>query len=218
MTLQAALLGIVSAALLATPHTSTAYIVGFVQDTTCAPAPGVRISSPHASSDAVSDAQGRFVLALSGGRPRADITARVAGFRAVTRTGVRVGAGGRDAHTLSLDPSELAVGDPVVVTAGRMPLVPPTDGKLRGEILTIVCTPVEGAQIAVTVHNHEVVVRSDANGRFAFGNLTAGKYALQVRAQGYIPVVRNGTTVGRETPHVRVLLERGADGERDQIW
>jgi hypothetical protein len=218
MTLQAALLGIVSAALLATPYPSTAYIVGFVQDTTCTPAPGVRISSPDASSDAVSDAQGRFALALSGERPRADISAHLAGFRAFTRTGVRVGTGGRDAHTLSLDPSELAVADPVIVTAGRTPLVPPTDGKLRGEILTIVCTHVEGAQVAVAVHDHEVVVRSDANGRFAFGDLTAGKYALQVRAQGYIPVVRNGTTVGRETPHVRVLLERGADGERDQIW
>ena len=218
MTLRAALLGIVCTVLGTAPPASPSYIVGFVQDTNCAPVPGVRISSSGSSADVVSDAQGRFAIALSGERPRTDITARIPGFRTFTRTGIRVGPGARDAHTLTLDVSELAVADPVVVTAGRTAVVPPADGRLRGDILTIVCTPVEGALIAVRVQGHEVVVRSDVNGRFAFGDLAAGKYALQVRAQGYIQVVRDGTTVARQTPRVRVLLERGEDGERDQIW
>jgi hypothetical protein len=42
-----------------------------------------------------------------------------------------------------------------------------------------------------------------------------GSYTLEVRTAGYIPVVRRATTVDADTPPVRVLLERGDDGEID---
>ena len=206
MTLRAALLGDRLAPRSWRRRTaSTAYIVGFVQDTTCTPAQAFVSPSPDASSDAVSDAQGRFALALSGERPRADVTAHLRRFSHLHPNG---GAGrdwrSRRAHTYTRS----------FRAGGRRPghrdrgshghVVPPTDGKLRGEILTIVVHAVEGrAGRGDAAGPTRSSSAPTANGRFAFGDppreVRAARFALKATSR----CVRNGTTVAHgETPHV----------------
>jgi hypothetical protein len=197
-----------------------AYLVGFVQDTTCAPLPGVEISiGGLAARPVVSDAQGRFVIAVPDERQRVNLSARLAGFRSLVRTNVRIGPGARDSHTLTLDAAGLMFADPVVTAGGQPQIVvrePPPDNRIRGEILTVACTPVADAQITLTANGAALRARPDSAGRFAFPQVAAGAYTLEVRALGYIPVVRRGAKADDGRP-VRVLLERGDDGETDRI-
>jgi hypothetical protein len=213
----AALALIGTAALISTP---TSYIVGFVQDTNCAPLPGVQLSiGETATRSVVTDSQGRFVIAVPDGRQRADLTARLAGFRELTRSHIRVGPGARDSHTLTLDADSLVFVDQIVTAGGQPHVVtePVKDDRLRGEVLTTACMPVQDAQITVTGLGLERRARADAAGRFAFSQLAHGSYRLEVRALGYIPLVRRGTNVEDDTRPVRLLLERGDDGETDTM-
>ena len=197
-----------------------AYVVGFVQDTNCAPLPGAQISIGESSTPpVVTDAQGRFVVSVPEGRDRVDLSARIPGFRRLTRTNVRVGPGARDSHTLTLHPMRPIFADPIITSGGRSQIVPEStpDERLRGEVLTTACTPVQDAQITVTGLGSELRTRSDVAGRFAFPRLAHGSYTLDVRMLGYIRVVRTGTKVEEGTPPVRVLLERGDDGEIDMM-
>jgi uncharacterized protein YfaP (DUF2135 family) len=217
MTRIAALAPLASLALVSAPPT---YIVGFVQDTNCAPLAGAQISIGRpTTSPVVTDAQGRFVIAVPDGHQRVDLSARVSGFRQLTRSNVRVGPGARDSHTLTLHPAIAIIADPIITTGGQPQITPEPvkDIQLRGEILTTACTPIQDAQVGVSGNGLGLHARSDAAGRFAFPAMTHGSYTLEVRTNGYIPVVRRGTTVDDTTPHVRVLLERGDDGEIDSI-
>jgi hypothetical protein len=214
------LAAIVSIAALALIAVRPSYMVGFVQDTNCSPLPGVQISVAETSVvPVVTDAQGRFVIAVPDGRERADLVARLSGFRELTRSHIRVGPGARDSHTLTLDVAGLAFVDPIVTAGGQAQPVPEPvkDDRLRGEVLTTACTPVQDAQISVTGNGPERRARADAAGRFAFARLPLGSYRLEVRALGYIPLVRQRTKVEEETRPVRLLLERGDDGETDTM-
>ena len=196
----------------------TGYVVGFVQDTACAPVPGARVSvDGRTNGDVVTDAQGRFVLAVENGGPTTSVTARLTGFRSFTRTGIRLGAGARDSHTLTLDPSALSIADPIVSTGAQPPPTLPQDNRLRGDVLNVSCMPIDNALISVALRAAETVVRTDRAGHFVFGKLPRGSYDLKVRAQGYIPLLRKGTIVSSETSRVRILLERGGAGESDVI-
>jgi hypothetical protein len=217
MTRIAALAPLASLALASAPP---AYIVGFVQDTNCGPLAGAQISIGQAAvAPVVSDAQGRFVIALPDGRQRVDLSARLPGFRQLTRLHVRVGPGARDSHTLTLHPMGVMFADPIVTAGGQPQVVPEPikDNHLRGEILTTACTPIQDAQVTVSGNELGLHARSDAAGRFAFPQMSHGSYTLDVRAIGYIPVVRRGTIIDNSPPSVRVLLERGDDGETDSI-
>jgi hypothetical protein len=210
-----ALAPIASLAIISPP----AYLVGFVQDTNCAPLPGAQISiAQMAMRPVVTDAQGRFVIAVPDGHQRVDLSARIPGFRQLTRTNVRVGPGARDSHTLTLHPMGLLFADPIVTAGGQAQIVPEQvrDDRLRGEVLTSACTPVQDAQVSLTGNGPEHRTRSDMAGGFAFPQVGAGAYTLEVRALGYIPVVRTETKAG-DGRRVRVLLERGDDGETDRI-
>ena len=124
-----------------------------------------------------------------------DVTARLAGFRTLHPNGGacrhrRVAT----RHTLTLDPSELAVADGGHRHRGSHSRSSRRqDGKLRGDILTIVCTPVEGRSgrgDACTPTRSSFAPTS--TGRFAFGDLAAGRYALQCAIKATSQVVRNG--------------------------
>jgi hypothetical protein len=205
------------------------YLVGFVQDTNCAPLPGVQISVGEMNAaPVVTDSQGRFIIGVPEGRQRADLSARLEGFRELTRSHIRVGPGARDSHTLTLDVAGLAFSDPIITTgsepqvvteagSGKREAARGKDDRLRGEVLTTACTPVQDAQLSVTGMGAERRARSDAAGRFAFSQLAHGSYRLEVRALGYIPLVRRGTKVDDDTRPVRLLLERGDDGETDTM-
>jgi hypothetical protein len=217
MTRIAALAPLASLALVAAPP---AYVVGFVQDTNCAPLPGVQISIGQMSvTPVVTDAQGRFVITVPDGHQRVDLSARLPGFRQLTRSHVRVGPGARDSHTLTLHPMGLTFSDPVITAGGQPQIVPEPvkDDRLHGEVLTTACTPIQDAQVTVTGNRSALHARSDAAGRFAFPQMAHGSYTLDVRAAGYIPVVRKGTKVDPGTPPIRALLERGDDGELDSL-
>jgi len=217
MTRIAALAPLAALALVSAPP---AYIVGFVQDTNCGPLAGAQISIGQAAvAPVVSDAQGRFVIALPDGHQRVDVSARLPGFRQLTRLHVRVGPGARDSHTLTLHPMGVMFADPIV-TAGGQPQIAPEpvkNDRLRGEILTTACTPIQDAQVTASGSGSALHARSDAAGRFAFPQMAHSSYTLDVRAPGYIPVVRKGTTVDADASPVRVLLERGNDGELDSM-
>jgi hypothetical protein len=201
---------------------STGYVVGFVQDTNCGPLPGATVSVAAAGkNDVVTDAQGRFVIAVLDGRDRVDIIARLTGFLSFTRTGVSLGPTARDSHTLTLDSISVPFID-VVTGTPEHPVTPdagtPKNPRLHGEVLTTACTPIDEAKVSVYSNGAEIMASVNAAGRFVFPDLPAGTYTLQVRALGYIPLVRRGAKVARDdTRAVRVLLERGDAGEHDYL-
>ena len=146
-----------------------------------------------------------------------DITARLPGFRTFTRTGVRARPPARDSHILTLEPSALAIDDPVILVPGQRD-TDATDGGLRGEVLNTECTPVDRAMLSIHVQGKDIESMSDGMGRFIFRALPDGAYPLRVHAPGYIPLLRRETTVSRDRPRsVRVLLERGDGGESDYL-
>lgn len=197
---------------------SRAYLVGFVQDTQCHPLPGVKVSVKRSAAAVVTDAQGRFTIAVRGSSPRTEMTARLAGFRVLTRTGVRLRPPSRDAHTLTLDVANLAIVDRVIVTPGQTPGIAATDTSLSGEVLTTACTPIDGATLSIHVNGHAVQAMSDAAGRFAFRAVPAGSYRLRVRAPGFVPLVRSVTKAGpNAASSIRLILERGDNGESDYL-
>jgi Carboxypeptidase regulatory-like domain len=201
---------------------STGYVVGFVQDTNCGPLPRVTVSvGGSGKNEALTDAQGRFVIAVPDGRDRVDITARVTGFLFFTRTGVSLRPGARDSHTLTLDSINVPFVDPVIGTPDQVvtPYTPaPKNARLHGEVLTTACMPIDDAKLSVYSNGAEIVASVNAAGHFVFPDLPAGTYTLQVRALGYIPLARRATKVGRDdTRAVRVLLERGDAGEHDYL-
>ena len=217
MTRIAALAPLATLALVSAPP---AYIVGFVQDTNCAPLPGVQISIGETSTTpVVSDSQGRFVISVPDGRERVDLWADAPGFRLLMRSFVRVGPRGRDSHTLTLDAAGRTFSDPVITVGGQSQIVPEPvgDDRLRGEIFTTACTPIQDAQVSLTANGSVLRARSDEAGRFAFPPATHRAYTLEVRALGYIPLVRRETIVDNDTRPVRALLERGSDGETDTL-
>ena len=205
----------VATAVAALAPVRTGYVVGFVQDAACTPISGVRVSAEGTKDEVVTDNQGRFVISVPDERTVTAITARLAGFRTFTRTGVRIGPGSRDSHTLTLDTQGASNPEPIIDN-GRQPRVPaPPDRRLHGEVMTVSCMPIADAELAVMVRGAKTAVRSDSAGRFAFAKVPPGTYDLKAQAEGYIPVLRKGTLVSSETPRVRILLERGADGVSD---
>lgn len=207
----------VATAMAALAPVRTGYVVGFVQDAACTPISGVRVSAEGTKDEVVTDNQGRFVISIPDERKVTDISARLVGFRTFTRTGVRVGPGARDSHTLTLDTASLSNADPIIDTGSQPRVTAPPDSRLHGEVMTVSCMPIPDVELAVMLRGAERAVRSDSAGRFAFARVPPGTYDLKARAAGYIPLLRKGTLVSSETPSVRILLERGADGASDIV-
>jgi hypothetical protein len=110
-----------------------ATLSGLVTDSTGAVLPGVSITAVHDASgnafETVSDERGEYRIPARTGSYR--ITAQLAGFQAVTRTGIELLIGQRAVVNLQLAPS--SVQESVTVT-GEAPLLDVTSSALGGNI------------------------------------------------------------------------------------
>jgi hypothetical protein len=184
---------------------------GVVQDTACHPLPGVTVSgtSPDAKP-VVTDARGRFSLAVEANAAEVQLHARLAGFRDAVRTGTFTGAYGD--QIVTLDTGDLATVDRV---AGVPPA--PTDPRLRGIVLTSRCAPIAGAEVQISGGKSEPrTIKTGADGRFAFDPLPDGSYLVSVHAPSYMPLFRYETKVGPDTRRdLRLVLDHAGNGTND---
>jgi hypothetical protein len=131
-------LAVLTIAILALPITAAAQeatLIGQVVDTTGAVLPGVVVRAIHeatgTTTEVVTDGRGGFRIPARIGAHQ--ITAELAGFTTVTRTGVSLSVGQEVVVNLQLSPS--AVQETVTVT-GEAPLVNPTNTRVSGVVNT----------------------------------------------------------------------------------
>lgn len=72
--------------------------------------------------------------------------------------------------------------------AGRLAAGPPPAASLSGRVTDSTGTPITGARVVVVEARRET--RTDDSGRFSFGALPAGRYAVSVAAIGFRPSVQ----------------------------
>jgi hypothetical protein len=204
-----------------------ATIRGIVQDTSCSPIAGARVSGSYPVRETITGADGRFEIRVpfavdaAGSKiERPQLHATIAGFRLTARL---FGAQSDPARfqTLTLDTAPLEHADPVL--AGPQSMPPTTsvpEPGVRGEVLTSRCQPIAGADVrlVVTADGSEFRTTTDPRGRFAFDTALTGTYLLEVDAHGFIHVHRRGTTIAPDgTPVVRVLMDDAANGIIDVL-
>src|SRR5207248_6166294 len=91
---------------------------------------------------------------------------------------------------------------PAIVIAGSSPIHAQTSdaistASLTGSVLDPRGVPLPGASVSATNDNTDSVAKtvSDAHGRYAFINLSPGKYTIQVEGSGFASTRRNGVQV-----------------------
>jgi hypothetical protein len=118
-------------------------------------------------------------------------------------------------------PAPAATQAPAQAPAPSAPSPAPVSvsGQIRGSVSYGRRDPAAGAIVLVRPENRPSPIRmatTGTNGTFAFDGLADGTYVVEVRRDGYVPVVRSG--LGVKAPFraiVEVLLTRGAAPKED---
>ena len=153
-----------------------ATLTGTITDTTGAVLPGVVVQAVHEESgnsfEAVTDSAGAFRLALRVGAYR--MSASLAGFAPLTRTGLQVRVGQQLVVNLEMSPATLQ--ESVTVT-GEAPLIDVTSSSLAGNI-----DPRQMQDLPVLGRN--------------WMNLTMLAPGSRLNAVGEVPTVSQATSIG----------------------
>jgi tetratricopeptide (TPR) repeat protein len=78
-------------------------------------------------------------------------------------------------------------------------------------------SPIAGAQVKLSTGNGQMLTMtySNVNGQFTFLNLSGGRYALTITAEGFQTGQQDISLISNSSDNVRIMLERAANPKKD---